>query len=172
MRHSTSAQDPIETLVGFPARSCSPEASMVKKNGLSIRSYASSVAVRTPAALDAQSASLQLQIDESERSTVETTLASRSCNTYRKYEPYQQEFIDWCVSQHFSDGGTVTGGKLHLFLSQVVIGRKSKKNKDKVIGGSTVCGYVNAVVDLYNQQVGLRVNCNCSSTHQRSQAAH
>ncbi|OWZ20999.1 hypothetical protein PHMEG_0004520 [Phytophthora megakarya] len=28
------------------------------------------------------------------------------------------------------------------------------------MGGSTVCGYVNAIVDLYNQQVALRVNSN------------
>ncbi|OWZ22006.1 hypothetical protein PHMEG_0003350 [Phytophthora megakarya] len=76
------------------------------------------------------------------------------------------------VSQHlsdsavqFCDGGTVTKGKLHLFLTERVVGRESKKKKGSIIGGSTVCGYVNAIVDLYNQQVALRIN---STEHPRS----
>ncbi|OWY95705.1 hypothetical protein PHMEG_00034222, partial [Phytophthora megakarya] len=67
----------------------------------------------------------------------------------------------------FRDRDTVTGGKLHLFLSSTVIGRKSKRNSEKTVGGSTVCGYVNALVDLYNQQVTLRTN---SNAHPRTTA--
>jgi len=99
-------------------------------------------------------------MEESERATLRATLESRPVNTKRKYEGYQKEFTNWCSEKQFSDGGTVTKSKLHLFLSEQVVGRESKKKKGTVVGGSTVCGYTNAVVDLYNQQVALRINSN------------
>lgn len=108
---------------------------------------------------------IQMQIEESERATLQTTLNSRPVNTRRKYEGYQKEFVEWCSKHNFCDGSTVTKGKLHLFLSEQVVGRESKKTKGKIVGSSTVCGYVNAIVDLYNQQVGLRTN---SNEHPRS----
>ncbi|POM81218.1 Hypothetical protein PHPALM_844 [Phytophthora palmivora] len=101
-----------------------------------------------------------MEIEESELATLQTTLSSRPLNTKRKYEGYQNEFVKRCSEKHFRDGSTVTKGKLHLFLSDQVVGRESKKKKGHIVGGSTVCGYVNAIVDLYNQQVALRINSN------------
>lgn len=106
-----------------------------------------------------------MEIEASERATLLSTLATRPINTKRKYDGYQKGFIEWCSSKRFCDGGTITKGKLHLFLSEEAVGRESKKKKGKVVGGSTVCRYVNAVVDLYNQQVAPRVN---SNEHPRS----
>jgi len=104
------------------------------------------------------SAHLQVEIDSSVLQTVATTLQNRPKNTKRKYDLYQAEFLRWCDDKGFSDQGTVTSGKLHLFLSDKVVGRASKKNAKHVIGYSTVCGYANAIVDLYNQQSNLRMN--------------
>ena len=47
------------------------------------------------------------------------------------------------------------------------IGRTSKKRAVRVVGGSTVCGYVNAIVDIYNKQVSLKIN---SNEHPRTSA--
>lgn len=99
-----------------------------------------------------------MEIEASERATLLSTLATRPINTKRKYDGYQKGFIEWCSSKRFCDGGTITKGKLHLFLSEEAVGRESKKKKGKVVGGSTVCRYVNAVVDLYNQQVAPPTN--------------
>eukprot|EP00644_Phytophthora_capsici_P008466 jgi/Phyca11/546054/estExt2_Genewise1Plus.C_PHYCAscaffold_200033 len=131
------------------------------RSGVSIRTCG--VAASANAANDVPSSrevDIQNEIDESERATIQTTLDTRPSNTKRKYEGYQKEFVQWCISRDFPDRDTVTGGKLHLFLSSMVIGRKSKKNKEKTVGGSTVSGYVNALVDLYSQQVTLRTNSN------------
>ncbi|OWZ17422.1 hypothetical protein PHMEG_0008638 [Phytophthora megakarya] len=76
--------------------------------------------------------SVQFEIDESERGTIQTTLDSRLVNTKRN------------------------SVKVVIFE----IGTESKKTNDKTVGGSTVCGYVNAIVDLYNEQVTLRTNSN------------
>lgn len=103
-------------------------------------------------------AELQVEIDTSVLKTVNTTLTNRPLNTTRKYAMYQAEFLQWCEIKRFPDQGTVTAGKLHLFLSDQVIGRSSKKNAKNIIGHSSVCGYANAIVDLYNQQSNMRMN--------------
>jgi hypothetical protein len=112
-------------------------------------------------------AHLQVEIDSSLLSTVQTTLDNRPLNTKRKYETYQQQFIQWCTLKGFQDNSTVTAGKLHLFLSDEVVGRASKKNKSNVIGHSSVCGYANAIVDLYSQQSHMHMN---SNPHPRNNA--
>ncbi|KAF1333318.1 hypothetical protein FI667_g3058, partial [Globisporangium splendens] len=68
---------------------------MAKKTGISIRSYAATMACRSPLAGIGASA-LQMEVEESERATVQTTLDSRPANTKRKYEGYQNEFLDCC----------------------------------------------------------------------------
>lgn len=103
-------------------------------------------------------AGLQVEIDTSVLNTVATTLDNRPRNTKRKYDLYQHEYTRWCEAKLFPDQSTVTAGKLHLFLTDQVVGRASKKKTDKVIGHSTVCGYANAIVDLYNQQCNMRMN--------------
>ncbi|OWZ22663.1 hypothetical protein PHMEG_0002577 [Phytophthora megakarya] len=134
---------------------------MGKRSGVFIRSYAAAVEPRkTVEAIEASEVDTQLEIDESERATIQTTLKTRPINTKRKYDAYQKEYIQWCTAREFRVRGTVTGGKLNLFLSSMVIGRKSTMNSEKSIGGSTACGYTNAIVDLYKQQVALRTNSN------------
>ncbi|OWZ10648.1 hypothetical protein PHMEG_00016466 [Phytophthora megakarya] len=137
---------------------------MPKKSGISLGSFATASSTIAIQLLEDDSA-VHVQIEESERETLRTTLSSRPVNTKRKYEGYQRDFMEWCCGNKFCDGNTVTKGKLHLFLSERVVGREPKKKKGTVMGGSTVCGYVNAIVDLYNQQVALRVN---SNDHPRS----
>ncbi|POM65799.1 LOW QUALITY PROTEIN: Hypothetical protein PHPALM_18431 [Phytophthora palmivora] len=129
---------------------------MVKPSGVSIRAHASASSThdRIPQLRDSN---VQMQIEESERATLQTTLDCRPSNTKRKYEGYQKDFVAWCDEHHFCDGSTVTKGKLHLFLSEEVVGIEKKGN---IVGGSTVCGYVNAIVDLYNQQVAIHINSN------------
>eukprot|EP00644_Phytophthora_capsici_P012460 jgi/Phyca11/121723/e_gw1.46.283.1 len=68
-----------------------------------------------------------MQIEESEQATLQTALDASPANTKRKYEGYQKEFVEWCNQNSFRDGSTVTKGKLHLFLSEQVVGRESKK---------------------------------------------
>jgi hypothetical protein len=103
-------------------------------------------------------AHLQVEIDTSVLKTSATTLANRPKNTKRKYEIYQREFHQWCGDKGYPDKTIVTSGKLHLFLSDRVIGRPSKNNAKHTIGYSTVCGYANAIVDLYSQQSNMRMN--------------
>lgn len=136
---------------------------MTRTSGISMLSAAATSASQARNLVN--DSATQLQIEESERATLQTTLDSRPINTKRKYEGYQKEFVLWCHDKHFCDGSTVTKGKLHLFLSKQVVGRESKKKKGTTVRGSTVCGYANAVVDLYSQQVALRVN---SNEHPRS----
>ncbi|OWZ17641.1 hypothetical protein PHMEG_0008395 [Phytophthora megakarya] len=135
---------------------------MSRKTGISVRSYAEATLSATRSQQQPSDSAVQMQMEESERATLCTTLNTRPVSTKRKYEGYQSEFVDWCNEHHFCDGGTVTKGKLHLFLTERVVGHESKKKRKKgsIIGGSTVCGYVDAVVDLYNQQVAFRVNSN------------
>ncbi|KAK1936712.1 hypothetical protein P3T76_010147 [Phytophthora citrophthora] len=117
------------------------EGDIGKRSGVSIRSYAAVVAPhKTAEAIEASEVDIQLEIDESERATIQTTLETRPINTKRKYDAYQKEYIQWCTAREFRDRDTVTGGKRHLFLSSMVIGRKLKMNSEKTIGGSTVCG--------------------------------
>ncbi|EGZ10648.1 hypothetical protein PHYSODRAFT_337428 [Phytophthora sojae] len=123
-----------------------------KKAGISIRAYAAASSVT--ARRETQTP------EEREQATLQKAIDSRPINTKRKYEGYQKEFAEWSQSMGFSDGVTVTGNKLHLFLDTQVVGRESKKKKGKVIGASTVYGYVNAIVDLYNQQVANKMNTN------------
>jgi hypothetical protein len=137
-------------------------------NGKSLSLFAASChpasSVSTIASYDGNS---QLDIDSSVFETVKETLEKRPDSTSRKYGTYQREYIEWCNNKRFPDQDTVTCGKLHLYLQQEVVGRSSKINKEKRIGHQTVCGYVNAIVDLYNQQVSLRRN---SNPHPRSNA--
>ncbi|KAG3201352.1 hypothetical protein PC128_g3970 [Phytophthora cactorum] len=126
---------------------------MALSSGLSIRSCAAAAAAAASTLTPTQAeheCTVQYEIEESERATIKTALDSRPVNTKRKYDRYQNKCVQWCSGRNFRDHDTVSGGKLHLFLSSTVIGRKSKKNKDKTMGGSTVCGNVNAIVNLYN----------------------
>ncbi|GMF64839.1 unnamed protein product [Phytophthora lilii] len=132
---------------------------MAKKSGVSIRSAAGATRLNAQRDQSTDSA-IQLRIEESERATLCSTLNNRPINTERWYEGYQNEFVEWCNGHSFCGGGTVTKGKLHLFLTEQAVGRESKKQKIVIVGGSTVCGYVNAVVDMCNQQVALRDNSN------------
>ncbi|OWZ20501.1 hypothetical protein PHMEG_0005058 [Phytophthora megakarya] len=132
---------------------------MARNSGLSIHSCHAE-APTAPVSQAEHELSVQFEIEESEKATIQTTLDSRPVNTKRKYEAYQTEFLQWCEGRHFRDRDTVTGGKLHLFLSTTIIGRKSKKNSSKMVGSSTVCGYANVIVDLYNVHVTLRTNSN------------
>ncbi|OWY94258.1 hypothetical protein PHMEG_00036065 [Phytophthora megakarya] len=122
---------------------------MPKKSGISLGSFATASSTTAIQLLGDDSA-VHVQIEESERETLRTTLSSRPVNTKRKYEGYQRDFMEWCCGKKFCDGSTVTKGKLHLFLSERVVGRESKKKKG-------------AVVD--RQYVALRVN---SNDHPRS----
>ncbi|EGZ05285.1 hypothetical protein PHYSODRAFT_348623 [Phytophthora sojae] len=137
---------------------------MGRKSGISIRSYAAATAA-SGQGQQADDSAVQMQIEASERATLQATLDTRPINTKRKYETYQTEFQSWCSEKQFCDGATATKGKLHLFLTEQVVGRESKKKKGTFVGGSTVCGYVNAIVDLDNQQVALKIN---SNAHPRS----
>lgn len=128
------------------------------RKGVSIGAYAAAAQASHNASTN--DSALQMEIEESERATLQATLNTRPGNTKRKYESYQKQFVEWCSEKGYRDGSTVTKGKLHLFLTEQVVGRESKKKKGKIVGGSTVCGYVNAVVDLYNQQVALHINAN------------
>ncbi|KAG3175360.1 hypothetical protein PC128_g17792 [Phytophthora cactorum] len=59
-----------------------------------------------------------MQMEESERATLQSTLNARPINTKKKYEGYQKEFVEWCNEKVFLDGATVTKSKLHLFLTE------------------------------------------------------
>jgi hypothetical protein len=135
--------------------------------GNSLRSFAVSFEKSSETCTTLYDPEHQIEIDESVNTTVQETLSIRPAATTRKYQTYQKEFIEWCHTKGYRDGETVTGGKLHLFLKNEVVGRLSKKNKTKIIGGSTVCGCVSAIVDLYNQQVSMKMN---SNPHPRSNA--
>lgn len=117
---------------------------------------------------ETHAARLQVDIERSVLNTVRTTTDKRPNNTKRKYDVYQAEFTRWCTEKQFPDHATVTGGKLHLFLSEQVVGRVSKKKKSNdIIGICTACGYTNAIIDLHTQQSNLGMN---SHPHPRNKS--
>lgn len=71
---------------------------------------------------------------------------------------------EWCTEQkQFADGEIVSEGKLALFLREKVIGRVSKyskKDSPTTVGRETVLSYVNAMVNLYQNQMSLGNNTN------------
>ncbi|KAG3149851.1 hypothetical protein PI124_g18772 [Phytophthora idaei] len=137
------------------------------KSGISIRSVAAVASACTLACSHQDDSADQMQMERSKRATLQSTLNTRPINTKRKYEGYPNEFVEWCNEKVFLADATVTKSKLHLFLTERVVGRASKKTQSKIIGGSTMCGYINAIVDLYILQVALKTNSNehSSSLH-------
>ncbi|OWZ09796.1 LOW QUALITY PROTEIN: hypothetical protein PHMEG_00017445 [Phytophthora megakarya] len=101
---------------------------MPRKTGISIRSYAEATLSATRSQQQPSDSAEKMQIEESERATLCTTLNTRPVSTKRKYEGYQSELGDWCNEHHFCDGGTVTKGKLHLFLTERVVTSPKRKN--------------------------------------------
>ncbi|KAI9104912.1 hypothetical protein DFS34DRAFT_562038, partial [Phlyctochytrium arcticum] len=86
-------------------------------------------------------------------------------NTSDNYGPKQVEFKDWCATQGFPDGDTVSAMKLHFSLETEVVGCQSCKRQksgaaEKIIGLGTIEAYASALVDLYKQQKHLGMNNN------------
>ncbi|KAG2793577.1 hypothetical protein PC129_g3042 [Phytophthora cactorum] len=100
------------------------------KSGISIRSLAAVASACTPARSHQDDSAIQMQMEESERATLQSTLNARPINTKRKYEGYQKEFVEWCNEKVFLDGATVTKSKLHLFLTERVVVRVSNAEQD------------------------------------------
>ncbi|OWY90769.1 hypothetical protein PHMEG_00040952, partial [Phytophthora megakarya] len=114
------------------------------KTGISIRSYAEAT-LSTTRSQHLSDSAVQVRIEESEQATLCTTLSNRPLNSKRKYTGYQDEFMVWCNKHQFFDGGTVTKGKLHLFLTERDVGREAKKKKARLLEAQPCvdCGVVN-----------------------------
>jgi hypothetical protein len=99
-----------------------------------------------------------LDLHEEQLETMERSYLQRPKGTQKVYNSKVREFREWCARQAFEDGDTVTPSKLHAFLKNEVVNRKSKVNSQRTITKSTVNLYVAAVVDLYQQQKSLGIN--------------
>jgi hypothetical protein len=89
--------------------------------------------------------------------------ASHPAQTKITYKGPIKEFSNFCTVEYgYIDGDTVTEAKVNLFLTECVIGRVSRKgkNKGKEVGICTINNYVSALVSLYNEQKSRNMNCN------------
>ena len=119
--------------------------------------------------LNSELGQLHVDMEQSVNRTYVRAAQIRAKNTTKSYEAKQEEFKKWCLRKGFplDTRFTVSGPKLHLFLEEEVIGRRSRKKgrNCRAIGKSTVDLYVAAIVDLYSLQT--RLGCN-SNPHPRN----
>ena len=119
------------------------------------------------------------QIYQSVQRTLQRTLENRPSNTKVSYNPKVQEYRNWCDSQYSHEPPEtrylVFGDKIHFFLEKEVVNRRKRKPGRKpkntveepeddnvergIVGTSLVESYINALVDLWSQQVNNRSNC-------------
>ena len=93
--------------------------------------------------------------------TLQEGFENRPKNTNLAYDKKAAEFSKWCIDVvGYPDGATVSGSKLHRFLRDQVCNRTNRKDKHKQIGFFTVRNYKSAIVDLYMQQKGMKMNRN------------
>ncbi|KAI3633127.1 hypothetical protein MIR68_009202 [Amoeboaphelidium protococcarum] len=93
-----------------------------------------------------------LYLQQRAQETYELAAENRPENTNLAYNPKQIEFQDWCTERQFRDRDTVSGEKLHAFVSDMVVGRPSRTDPTVTVGAPTVNSYVAAITDLYKQQ--------------------
>ncbi|GMG16633.1 unnamed protein product [Phytophthora fragariaefolia] len=106
-------------------------------------------------------AALQVELDESANATLDRRQAARPANTTRAFAPKQKEFKAWCDRKGFHETTRyqVTASKVHQFLQQEEVDRQVRvKCSDRKVSVATVEMYVNALLDLYNDQQSRGAN--------------
>jgi hypothetical protein len=145
-----------------------PKISASSKRGVSIAQYANDTqGGASVLSSSARQAELQMEMRTSVLSTIEETQNLRPTKTQSTLNCYQREFMAWCEEKGFADQMTVNGEKLHLFIRQVLMERKSKKRINQPLGFNSIKTSVNAIVALYQEQVSCGMN---SNSHPRSNA--
>lgn len=77
----------------------------------------------------------------------------RSESTRKMYAAYQKHFTTFCLASQYSDTDIVNADKMYAFLSQSVVGRKSRLHPERHIGVATLCAYATSIQDMYQAQV-------------------
>ncbi|KDO19099.1 hypothetical protein SPRG_15578 [Saprolegnia parasitica CBS 223.65] len=127
-----------------------------------------------PSAADVQEAALAFAMQRSAMETYEMAADKRPKATKAAYSAKAQEYVDWFKAKpgNANKLPLVDAQTLHYFIKDKVIGRTARpktkkdtgagstKESTKVIGYATVKQYVNAIVDLYQEQVRQRANTN------------
>jgi hypothetical protein len=78
--------------------------------------------------------------------------SNRAENTKKAYAPKKNLWTTWCQSRDFSDGATVTEGKLCLWLQEEVLvnGSQARGGQNgSMLSRQGVEGYIKPIIDLY-----------------------
>ena len=113
--------------------------------------------------INSEIANHETLLEQATLRTLAEARASRPARTKITYKGPIKEFSNFCIVDYgFIDGDTVTEAKVNLFLTERVIGRLSRKgkNKGKEVGIRTIDNYVSALVSLYNDQKSRNMNSN------------
>ncbi|KAI8069199.1 hypothetical protein BC940DRAFT_28776 [Gongronella butleri] len=80
----------------------------------------------------------------------------------RDYDRRELEFMKWCDRNHPRQAAVlrylVSNDKLLAFMSEEVIGRRSKHNPSKNVGIKTCQGYLQVLLNLFLEQAGSGAN--------------
>ena len=113
--------------------------------------------------INSEGANHEALLEQAALRTLAEAHDSRPARTKITYKGPIKEFSNFCIVDYgFIDGDTVTEAKVNLFLTERVIGRLSRKgrNKGKEVGIRTIDNYVSALVSLYNEQKSRNMNSN------------
>jgi hypothetical protein len=85
--------------------------------------------------------------------------SNRAENTKKAYLPKKKLWTTWCRNRGFSDGETVTEGKLCLWLQEEVFVNGSQARggrKGSMLSPQGVEGYIKPVIELYEVRLHYR----------------